>query len=38
MDHKREHQTPPLARVMGVGSQQQQAVELSGQSSVQIVN
>ena len=23
MDHKREHRTPPLARVMGVGSQQQ---------------
>ena len=22
MDHKREHQTPPLARVMGVGRQQ----------------
>ena len=22
MDHKREHRTPPLARVMGVGSQQ----------------
>ena len=24
MDHKREHRTPPLARVMGVGRQQQQ--------------
>ena len=24
MDHKREHRTPPLAMVMGVGSQQQQ--------------
>ena len=24
MDRKREHQTPPLARVMGVGRQQQQ--------------
>ena len=23
MDHKREHRTPPLARVMGVGRQQQ---------------
>ena len=22
MDHKREHRTPPLARVMGVGRQQ----------------
>ena len=26
MDHKREHRTPPLARVMGVGRQQQQHV------------
>ena len=24
MDHKREYQTPPLVRVMGVGRQQQQ--------------
>ena len=24
MDHRREHRTPPLARVMGVGTQQQQ--------------
>ena len=23
MDHKREHRTPPLARVMGMGRQQQ---------------
>ena len=23
MDHKREHRTPPFARVMGVGRQQQ---------------
>ena len=27
MDHKREHRTPPLARVMVVGRQQQQTVE-----------
>ena len=26
MDHKREHRTPPLTRVMGVGRQQQQQV------------
>ena len=25
MDHKREHRTPPLARAMGVGRQQQLA-------------
>ena len=25
MDNKREHRTPPLARVMGVGRQQQHA-------------
>ena len=25
VDHKREDRTPPLARVMGVGRQQQQA-------------
>ena len=28
MDHKREHRTPPLARVMGVGRQQQQEFEI----------
>ena len=26
MDHKREHRTPPLARVMGVGRQQQHGI------------
>ena len=28
MDHKREHRTPPLARVMGVGRQQQVIIVL----------
>ena len=28
MDHKREHRTPPLARAMGVGRQQQEITEL----------
>ena len=27
MDNKREHRTPPLARVMGVGRQQQHHME-----------
>ena len=37
MDHKREHQTPPLARVMGVGRQQHLMHMLSSDTTVDMI-